>query len=100
MKKDMNRATREQFYKAVLSLNTVEECIDFFEDMCTPKELESYVQRFRVGIRVLNGESYETISIESNARSNLIFRVKQCLHREKSGLRVAIERLKEQGVIE
>ncbi|KMK75370.1 hypothetical protein AB990_17145 [Alkalihalobacillus pseudalcaliphilus] len=95
----MHKRNKEQLYKAILSLNTVEECMDFFEDICTPREIESYVQRFRVAIRVYDGDSYETINIEHNARSNLIYRIKQCLNRESSGLKSVIERLREQGVV-
>ncbi len=98
-KDNMHKRNKEQLYKAILSLNTVEECMDFFEDICTPREIESYVQRFRVAIRVYDGDSYETINIEHNARSNLIYRIKQCLNRESSGLKSVIERLREQGVV-
>ena len=30
----------DKLYHAVLSLKTVEECYDFFEDLCTIKELK------------------------------------------------------------
>ena len=38
----------EQLFKAILSLNDVKECYDFFEDVCTINELLSLAQRFEV----------------------------------------------------
>ena len=37
-----------QFYEAVLSLTTIEECQMFFEDISTIKELQAMSQRLRV----------------------------------------------------
>ena len=37
-----------QFYKAVLSLRTEEECRSFFEDVCTIKEFQDLTQRLQV----------------------------------------------------
>ena len=38
----------EQLFKAILSLEDVKECYDFFEDVCTINELLSLAQRFDV----------------------------------------------------
>ncbi|WNS78554.1 YerC/YecD family TrpR-related protein [Domibacillus sp. DTU_2020_1001157_1_SI_ALB_TIR_016] len=95
MDENKKKAAREQLFKAILSLNTMEECADFFDDLCTLKELEAFTQRFHVARRILNGETYEMINLETNARSNLIFRMKKSLQREKSCLREVLERLPE-----
>ncbi|MFC0561223.1 YerC/YecD family TrpR-related protein [Halalkalibacter alkalisediminis] len=95
MKVDKEKANREQFFKALLSLNTVAECIDFFEDIATEKELEAFMQRLQVAERLLNGETYEMIELETNARSSMVSRVKRCLKKEKSGLKRVLERLAE-----
>lgn len=36
-------------FKAVLALENVEECYDFFEDLCTVQELNAISQRIVVG---------------------------------------------------
>ena len=38
----------KELYKAVLCLKSVEECGNFFEDLCTIKELQDLSQRFAV----------------------------------------------------
>ncbi|WP_332632465.1 YerC/YecD family TrpR-related protein [Halalkalibacter flavus] len=95
MKIDKEKANREQFFKALLSLNTVEECVDFFDDLATVRELEAFMQRFQVAERLLNGETYEEIELETNARSSMVSRVKRCLEKEQSGLKKILERLAE-----
>ena len=35
-------------FKSILSLKTVEECYDFFEDLCTVPELKAMSQRLVV----------------------------------------------------
>ena len=35
----------DQFYSAILSLKTKEECSAFFDDICTIKELQDLMQR-------------------------------------------------------
>ena len=38
----------KEFFEAVLSLENVDECFDFFEDVCTVNEVLSIAQRFSV----------------------------------------------------
>ena len=49
----------EQLFKAILSLNDVKECYDFFEDVCTINELLSLAQRFEVA-RMLKDRSFNS----------------------------------------
>ena len=44
----------KDFYKAVLSLETEEDCKIFFEDICTMKELETMSQRLEVAKMLLD----------------------------------------------
>ncbi len=46
------------FFEAILSLETMEECYRFFEDICTIKEIQAIAQR----LEVATGASTATIS--------------------------------------
>ena len=35
----------DEFFRAILTLESVDECCDFFEDVCTAKELIEISQR-------------------------------------------------------
>ena len=43
----------DNFYDAILTLKTREECRKFFSDACTPKEINAIAQRFEVA-KMLN----------------------------------------------
>ena len=38
----------EEMYQAILTLETVEECKKFFDDLCTVTELQAMEQRYQV----------------------------------------------------
>ena len=46
----MNRKLKDEdmdiLFRGILKLQTVEDCYDFFEDLCTIAELRAMVQRF------------------------------------------------------
>lgn len=46
-KKIRNEAT-DGLFRAILNLNSLEECYTFFEDVCTINEIQSLSQRFEV----------------------------------------------------
>ena len=48
----------KEFYKAILTLETLEECEVFFSDICTIQELESFSQRLQVARLLLDGKNY------------------------------------------
>ena len=48
MNKLPKKPRNENMYKAILSLNSVEECMRFFDDLCTVSELMAMEQRYQV----------------------------------------------------
>lgn len=90
---DKKQANRDQLFQAVLSLQTLEECIDFLTDLCTVQELAALEQRMEVARLLMNGHTYEMIEAETNARSTTISRVRKCLAKEQSGFQLAFDRL-------
>ena len=82
------------FFKAVLSLKTVEECAAFFDDVCTIQELEALAQRLEVAIRLKEGESYLDINKNIGASTATISRVSKYLNYGSGGYDIAIERIK------
>lgn len=92
--KKQNQCDFTNFYKAVLSLNTAEECAAFFNDVCTIQELEALAQRMEVAIRLKNGESYIDINKETGASTATISRVSKYLNYGAGGYETVIERIK------
>ena len=83
----------EQFYEAVLSLETPEQCRLFFEDISTIKELQAMSQRLRVAALLDSGSNYLEVSEATGASSATISRVNRCLN-YGGGYRTALDNLK------
>lgn len=52
----------EQLFEAVLSLESMEECRLFFEDVCTIKELLDISQRLKMAKMLYDGAHYSEVS--------------------------------------
>ena len=69
----------KKLFNAILSLATVEECGEFFEDLCTIKEIEDMSQRFEVAKLLKEKKSYNEVSDLTGASTATISRVSRCL---------------------
>jgi TrpR-related protein YerC/YecD len=83
-----------QFFAAVLSLKTEEECRAFFDDVCTIKELQDLSQRLEVAFLLDSGKNYQEISRATSVSSATISRVNRCLVYGDGGYRTVIARAK------
>ena len=82
------------FFRAILSLETEEECAAFFEDVCTIKEIQDISQRLAVADMLNEGEKYQTIEERTGASTATISRVNKCLNYGSGGYRTVLEKMK------
>lgn len=80
----------DQLFQAILTLENVEECYEFFGDACTPKEIQAIAQRFVVGKMLHDGRVYNDIVAETGASTATISRVSRSID---EGYRIAFSRL-------
>ncbi|ABK62451.1 MULTISPECIES: YerC/YecD family TrpR-related protein [Clostridium] len=80
--------------KAILSLETTEECYRFFEDIFTINELKSIEQRLQVAKMLKQKKTYTEIAKETGASTATISRVNRCLNYGSDGYNVVLERIK------
>lgn len=85
----------DALFSAVLSLETVDECYKFFEDICTVKEILDIAQRLKAAKMLTKGENYNEISRETGMSSATISRVSRCLEYGAGGYKLALTRLEE-----
>ena len=90
----------DQLFRAVLSLRTVEECYQYFEDLRTVKELLAIAQRMEVAKMLSEGKSYQQTIAQTGASSATISRVKRCLDYGEGGYSLILERLAEREAAE
>lgn len=87
----------ENLYKAIVSLQTEDECAAFLDDVCTIQELEALSQRFEVAKLLYEGKNYVDINKLTGASTATICRVSKCLSYGDGGYKTVIQRLEKAG---
>lgn len=85
----------DELFEAILTLETIDECYDFFEDACTIKEIIEIAQRLKVAKMLKSGASYTAISKDVGVSTATISRVSKCLEYGNGGYKTVIERTEE-----
>lgn len=83
-------------YRAILLLETPEQCYDFFLDLCTVSELRAMEQRFEVARLLDEGMIYNDILEQTGASSATISRVNRSLNYGTDAYRAIFDKLKAQ----
>ena len=82
----------DSLFKAILSLESVDECYKFFEDICTVKELIEIAQRLKAAKMLKNGENYSVVCKETGMSTATISRVSKALENGRGGYHLVLER--------
>ena len=80
-------------FRAVLSLETIEECYDFFEDLCTVAEIKEMAKRIAAAHMLSEGKKYTEIADETGLSTATISRVNRCLKYGSDGYTRALSRI-------
>jgi len=83
----------DQLFAAILTLKTIEECYQFFEDICTIGEIKAMAQRLEVARMLSSGSIYDEIVAKTGASTATISRVKRCLYYGADGYKTVLARL-------
>lgn len=90
--KTIHNELTEKFFKAILNLETAEECKRFFEDICTIKELQDMSQRLEVAFLLDEGKSYQEVLTKTGVSTATISRVNKCLNYGSGGYKEVIDK--------
>ena len=96
MNKKIKTEAVDFLFEAILQLKDRTECYDFFEDVCTVKEILDISQRLEVAQLLREGKSYAEVNLQTGASTATICRVKKCLMYGTNGYETALNRLKEE----
>ena len=78
--KKKERVNNDLLYESILSLQSVDECKRFLQDLCSMSELRAMEQRFEVAIMLSDGMIYNDILERTGASSATISRVNRSLN--------------------
>lgn len=88
------RKSSDTLYEAILTLQNVDECRRFFDDLCSVSELRAMEQRFEVAQLLSEGMIYNDILERTGASSATISRVNRSLNYGANGYQSVLPRVK------
>lgn len=91
--KGVKRERNVELYEAILTLETVDECMKFFDDLCSITELRAMEQRYHVARLLNEGHIYSSILEQTGASSATISRVNRSLLYGADGYEIVFQRL-------
>lgn len=83
----------DKLFEAILLLNNIEECYNFFEDICTVAEIKALAQRLEVARMLRDGRTYTDISEATGVSTATISRINRALNYGADGYKTILDRL-------
>lgn len=93
MNKKIHSKEMDRLMQGILSLENMEECYRFFEDLCTINELVSLGQRFEVAGMLRENLTYSEIAEQTGASTATISRVNRSLTYGNDGYELVLKRI-------
>ena len=93
MSKRIRNEATDGLFHAILSLQSMEECYTFFEDVCTINEIQSLSQRFEVAKLLREKQTYLEIAEKTGASTATISRVNRSLNYGNDGYDMVFDRI-------
>ena len=89
---------KDYLFQAILTLETVDDCYNFFDDLCTIKEVDEMAKRM-CGAKMLDeNKVYTDITEKTGLSTATISRINRCLKYGSDGYTEVLKRLEERGV--
>ena len=96
MNKKIHNEATDGLFRAILSLQTMDEGYRFFEDVCTINEIQSLSQRFEVARLLREKQTYQEIAEKTGASTATISRVNRSLNYGNDGYDMVFRRTGEE----
>lgn len=85
-----------RLYEAIVAIKSIDEARNFFQDLCTPAEMQAMADRWRVVGLIKTGKPYRQIYDETGVSVTTVGRVARCITHGENGYNVIYERLEKQ----
>lgn len=87
----------DYLFKAIMTLENIEEFYRFFDDICTIAEIGEMSKRLQAARMLKDGIVYSEVSEKTGLSTATISRVNRCLKYGSDGYNIVLERLAEKG---
>lgn len=95
MLRRLNDENIDRLFRAILTLETVEECYDFFEDICTVDEVREIARRLCAAKLLREGTLYSEITGRTGLSTATISRVNRSMKYGNGGYDLVLDRMGE-----
>ena len=92
--KNIHDESIELLYRSIILLDTVEDCKNFFQDICTTSELQEMSRRLKAAKMLSEGIVYSEIAAQTGLSTATISRVNHCLKYGNDGYHKVFEKMK------
>lgn len=79
MAKNITAKEIDELYKLLVSINSVEDCKNLLDDLCTNKEVEQMAERIRAAKLLMQGKTYQEVIAQTDISSATLSRVSRCV---------------------
>ncbi len=93
LSKSIKNKFTDQFFEAILLLESKEDCYKFFKDIATVGEIKDLGQRLEVARMLKNGSTYDEIVEKTGVSTATISRVKRCLEYGADGYNLIFKKM-------
>lgn len=76
---DHKKEKIDALFKLILSLDNMDDCRAFFDDLCTKKELEKMAERVFAAKLLIEGNTYNQVIANADISSATLSRVSRCI---------------------
>ena len=80
-------------FQAILTLETIDDCYNFFEDLCTVSELQEMSRRMQAARMLRANAVYTDIASQTGLSTATISRVNRCLKYGNDGYSKTLDKL-------
>ena len=85
--------TENELFKAIITIDTIEECKNFFYDLCTPSEIEEFSTRWLIVKLLSKKKPYRQIALETGVSTTTVGRVARYMKYGHDGYNTVLNKL-------
>lgn len=93
MEPELKNKEMKELFKAIMALESEDECKKFMRDLCTFPELKALSERWQVAKQVNKNVPYRSIAEQTGSSTATITRVAHWLHHGMGGYKLVLDRL-------
>tara|TARA_Y100001960_G_C14396831_1_gene691421 strand:- start:296 stop:571 length:276 start_codon:yes stop_codon:yes gene_type:complete len=82
----------KKLFEAILCIENIEECQQFFHDLCTPTEIEEFSSRWLIARLLTQKKPYRQIANETGVSTTTISRVARFIKYGNNGYKTILKR--------